>query len=381
MATFNLLGVIDDEGYQEVKQLEGRDIRVEQWNQEASWDSMRHYSLGLGDDNPLFCDPAYGEESPFGTIIAPPTFPFTAFDGAIGAGLPGVQPMYAGTEWQFFRRIRRNEALRVTATFGPVKRTSGRMAPDMVIQSAISEYTSGDGEPVARAVAYTFRVPRRGSNDGLAYEARDEHEYTESELEEIGTAAASEWRRGPGQPTDAAVGDELPAVVKGPLGRIDMTAYYAGLPGSPGYKSCEMAWKYRKWARQDPERLPSNYDPSYFSERVLPSIGHQDAGAARELGMPNAYNNGPQRVGWFAHCLTNWMGDGAFLRTLNVRLERPEIFGDTIWIRGEVTDRTDDAPVPRLDISLVATNQLNERTALATAVVELDDYGRGSVGR
>jgi acyl dehydratase len=126
--------------------------------------------------------------------------------------------------------------------------------------------------------------------------------------------------------------------------------------------------------------LPSNYDPSYFGERVLPSIGHQDQTAARELGMPGAYNNGPQRVGWFAHCVTNWMGDGAFLSVLEVRLRRPEIFGDVIRIGGTVTAVDQVGDCPRVHVSLQAVNQLGECTADGLAEVLLDDYGRRSSG-
>ena len=108
---------------------------------------------------------------------------------------------------------------------------------------------------------------------------------------------------------------------------------------------------------------------------MLPSIGHQDAVAARELGMPGAYNNGPQRCGWFGHCVTNWMGDGAFLRHLDVRLNRPEIFGDTIWIDGEVV-AVDTSGIPTMTLTLAARNKLGEQTASARALVEWDDYGR-----
>ena len=94
---FDLANDIDGPGYAAVQALDGSAIRVEQWNHEASWDSIRHYALGLGDDNPLFCDPGYAEATPYGSLLAPPTFLYTAFDGAVGAGLPGVQPIYAGT--------------------------------------------------------------------------------------------------------------------------------------------------------------------------------------------------------------------------------------------------------------------------------------------
>lgn len=375
MEYFDLVTEIDDDSFQKVAQLEGQPIRVEQWNHEASWDVVRHYSLGLGDDNPLFCDLEYGESTPYGTLIAPPTFLYTAFDGAIGMGLPGVQPIYAGTDWRFYRRIHQGERIVASATFGPVRRVSGSVAPDMVIQSALCEYRTRDGELLAEATASTFRIPRRAARQGLAYREREEHRYTEEELASIVSEVLREYRRGSGSLSDVKVGDRLTPVVKGPINRIDMTAYYAGCPGSPGYKSCEMAWKYRYWAEADPSRLPSNYDTSYFAERVLPSIGHQDASAARELGMPNAYNNGPQRVGWFAHCVTNWMGDGAFLRKLNVQLRRPEVFGDTIRIGGRVAEVQDDSrPWARLD--LWAENQLGERTASGEAEVVMDDYGR-----
>jgi acyl dehydratase len=370
-ASFDLIADISPTEIDRVEALEGTPIRVEQWNHEASWDSVRHYAWGLGDDNPLFCDPEYAAATPYGELIAPPTFPFTAFDGAIGAGLPGVQPIYAGTEWTFHRRLRRGDRLVATASFGPVVRKSGRNASDMVIQSALCRYETGDGEVVAESVARTFRVPRRAASTGLAFEARGETVWSDDDLAAIRAEAVGEYRRG-AEPLTPAVGDVVPTVVKGPIGRIDMTAYYAGCPGSPGYKSVEMAQKYREWAFTSPERLPSNYDASYFQERVLPSIGHQDAAAARELGMPGAYNNGPQRVGWFSHCVTNWMGDAAFLSRLDVRLNLPEVFGDVIRIGGTVTG----VDGPRISLELAATNQLGETTATGRAVVLADDYGR-----
>ncbi|MEO3861456.1 MaoC family dehydratase N-terminal domain-containing protein [Acrocarpospora sp. B8E8] len=369
---FDLISDLTEAEIARVTSLEGTPIRIEQWNHEASWDSVRHYTWGLGDDNPLYCDPAYAEATPYGTLIAPPTFPYTAFDGAIGAGLPGVQPVYAGTDWTFHRRLRRGDRIIASATLGPVVRRSGRNAASMVIQSALCRYENQDGELIAESVARTFRIPRRAATDGLSFEPRDETVWSDAELDAIRSEAVSEYRRGPEALSGVAVGDQVPAVVKGPIGRIDMTAYYAGCPGSPGYKSVELAWKYREWARTDPQRLPSNYDPSYFWERVLPSIGHQDATAARELGMPGAYNNGPQRVGWFAHCVSNWMGDGAFLAGLNVRLTLPEIFGDVVRISGTVAEVAGTT----YTLDLTATNHLGERTASATAVVVADDYGR-----
>ena len=49
---------------------------VEPWCYEATRDNIRHYAHGIGDDNPLWCDPAYAAGTAYGTVIAPPSFVF-----------------------------------------------------------------------------------------------------------------------------------------------------------------------------------------------------------------------------------------------------------------------------------------------------------------
>jgi acyl dehydratase len=234
----------------------------------------------------------------------------------------------------------------------------------MIIQTADIRY-SVDGRQVAAARANTFRIPRRGSAQGLQYTPRDEYQYSAEEVSAIQHDVAAEMRQGSTHLAfqQLRIGARVSPVVKGPIDRITMTAYYAGCIGSPGYKACEIAWKYRQWAATEPDRLPSNYDPSYFAEAVLPSIGHQDQDVAREIGMPNAYDNGPQRCGWFAHAVTNWMGDRGFLERLWVRLRRPDIFGDTVWVGGEITRLDTQEFNGVVEIRLSAVNQLNELVA------------------
>ena len=48
----------------------------EPWCYEATRDNIRHYAHGIGDDNPLWCDPDYARATRYGTIIAPPSFLF-----------------------------------------------------------------------------------------------------------------------------------------------------------------------------------------------------------------------------------------------------------------------------------------------------------------
>ncbi|GAA3733805.1 MaoC family dehydratase N-terminal domain-containing protein [Leifsonia bigeumensis] len=377
-AELDLSPSIDESALEDLRRFEGKDIRVEPYNHEATLDTIRHYAWGIGDDNPLWTSTEHAVAAGHDNLLAPPTFLYSVFDGAIGAGLPGVQPFYAGTRWRFFDYLRRGDAITPNSRFGEVREHRGRTAPYFLVQTALTDYTVG-GKVIAHATAETFRVPRRGADggQGLSYPFREEHVYTDAELDAIREQALNEFRRGssPLDPARVNVGDVIPAVVKGPIDQIAMTAYYAGCIGSPGYKGVELAWKYRDFAANDPGKLPSNYDPSYFAEKVLPSLGHQNSGVAREIGMPNAYDNGPQRCGWFAHAVTNWMGDFSFLETLEIKLRRPDIFGDTVWIGGEVAGIETAGENARITVTMTGTNQLGDVVATGGATV-LTNGGR-----
>ena len=54
---------ITEQGLADIRSRIGVKIEntVEPWNYEATRDGIRHYAHGIGDDNPLWCDPAYAE--------------------------------------------------------------------------------------------------------------------------------------------------------------------------------------------------------------------------------------------------------------------------------------------------------------------------------
>ena len=67
---------ITDEGIDSLRRRIGVKIEdtIEPWCYEATRDNIRHYAHGIGDDNPLWCDPAYAKKTRFGDVIAPPSF-------------------------------------------------------------------------------------------------------------------------------------------------------------------------------------------------------------------------------------------------------------------------------------------------------------------
>ena len=102
---------IRDEDIAEVRAMIGQPLRIPQWNLEASIDTIRHYAFGLGDDNPLWCDEDYGSRTQYGSVVAPPTFPYSIFPAGIGPGFPGLQVFQAGGRWELKRYIRPGERI------------------------------------------------------------------------------------------------------------------------------------------------------------------------------------------------------------------------------------------------------------------------------
>src|SRR5215475_2636435 len=103
---------ITDDAVDSLRRLIGVPITdtVEPWCYEATRDNIRHYAHGIGDDNPLWCDPAYAADGPYGEIVAPPSFVFALnriLSGYVG-GLPGIHAMWAGADLNWHRPILRN---------------------------------------------------------------------------------------------------------------------------------------------------------------------------------------------------------------------------------------------------------------------------------
>jgi acyl dehydratase len=90
---------------------------VEPWCYEATRDNIRHYANGIGDDNPLWCDPDYARGTSYGDVIALPSFAFALsriLSGYVG-GLPGVHAMWAGADLTWHQPIRRNTKITAAA--------------------------------------------------------------------------------------------------------------------------------------------------------------------------------------------------------------------------------------------------------------------------
>ena len=116
------------------------------------------------------------------------------------------------------------------------------------------------------------------------------------------------------------------------------------------------------------ERHPALAIPNAFAVPEPPERVHWDDALARAVGVPAAYDYGPERVAWLGHLVTNWMGDAGVLARLAVQVRRHNLIGDTTWCRGRVRARGADGQVT---LELQAVNQREETIAAGEATVML----------
>lgn len=359
---------------EEARSLIGVDLRRtnQTWNTEASPDAVRHFCWGIGDENPLFCDPAYGKASQWGAGLAPGCFLYTIDTTVVAPKLRGIQWLYGGTDWEWYRPIRHRDSFTVRARLLDAVEKRGSKAKAFVIQTGEVLYTNQQGELVCRALGHTARTPRAKAKDGLKYEARETHRYAQEELEQIAHAIEAEELRGatPRFWEDVEVGRWIQPMLKGPLNITDMICWYSG--GGHSYQSHRRAHMYRKRHPAD-----SYVNPETGAQDSA-ARGHAESKMAREVGMPGGYDVGPQRISWMGQLMTNWMGDAGFLRKLGASIRRPNIFGDVSWCKARIADKRVEEGAHVVDLELQVDNQLGETTAKGTAVVELPARGKGA---
>jgi acyl dehydratase len=356
---------LTDESLAEARELIGVWLRRDhfRWNDHVAADSIRQFCHGISDENPLYLDDEYAARTKFGAITPPPTYLYSVDRGHVAPRLRGVQWIYAGAGWTWHRPLVLGERIHSRARLVDARWVEGRNASRMILQEGEVQYLDEQDQLVATAMTRIFRIPRRAAKGGLKYEKREPHQYSPEDIERIEQDIDAEVIRGaePRYLDQVTVGEKLPAVVKGPFNMSDMIMFYAG--SGCFYLAHEMAWR---WRRRHP--ADAYLDPKTGTQDH-PARGHTQEFMAAEVGMPGAYDSGLQRICWLGQVATNWMGDDGEMTNLDVRLRRPNVFGDTQWCSGTVLAKHEDTST--VDVEVEAVNQRGERTTEGTATIRL----------
>ena len=370
-------GEITDEALAAAAKLIGQPLRRSrmQWIETATRDAIKHFAWGIGDDNPLWFDVEYAEASPAGSLVAPPCILYAIDSTIVAPKLPGVQWIYAGTDFTWYDHIRVDDSFKVEAELTEQEEKSGRRFARWVLQIGEVRYYRQAGNLIANAVGKCARTPRGEGSSSEENEDVKSLRYDPEQLMEIEREVLSETRQGaePLHWEDVTVGDAVRPVVKGPLSIADILAWYSATQGALHYGGAHGdALRYRR--RHDDYHI----NPATGAKDAA-GRGHLEAATARDVGMGAAYDVGPQRISWAQHMLCNWIGDHGFLHKLNASVRRPNLVGDTIWWRGTVDAKRERGALKLADITIEARNQNDKVSAFGSAVVALPSRADGPV--
>ncbi len=367
---------ITDEMVEQARSLIGvwlrRDVHWPAIREPIARHDIRRWALyAVGDDNPLFIDESYGRRSVWGDMIAPPTFLYSIDSTIVAPGLPGVQWIHGGNRWELYDVIRPGDVITSRARVIAVNEKRGTHVPRFIVQVGEVLYTNQNGKTVGRSEVDCLRVPRARSGGGFRGAGFDDRKtegrpkYSAAEIAEITDAYLNEERRGdhPLYWEEVHEGDQLPSILKGPLTLVDIMAFYAGR--RQVYNPLKLAYLERA-------RHPANvYVSPQTGIPVHPAAGHLDVEIAREVGYPDAYDQGWMRVNWAGHLITNWCGDWAQVRRLDVKNGLPNLLGDLTKYSGRVVDLSVEDGDHLVTVELWAENQRGDRTVTGKAVVKL----------
>lgn len=368
---------ITESGLDDLRQRIGVKIgqMAEPWCFEATRDNIRHYAHGIGDDNPLWCDPEYAAKSHYGGIVALPSFLFSTsriVSGYVG-GLPGVHAMWSGSDWTWHKPLHRNDEIRTEAYLKDLVEHQTRFAGRAVQQIYHVDFFNQQGDKVAEADSWCFRTERDHAREqGTKYKevrAREPRRYTDEELNEAFKLYRNEEIRGatPRYWEDVKEGEDLPVLFKGPMTVTGFIAYAQGW-GGLYIRANKLAWKLI-------DSHPGVGIKNRFGIPDVPERVHWEEDFALEVGAPGAYDYGPERTSWLTHQLTNWMGDTGFLQKASCKIRRHNPEGDLLFIKGKVKRKYMENGQHLVEIEQEAHNQDGELSVVGSGVVALPSRG------
>ncbi len=353
-------------------------------------DAFRNVARAYGDDNPLWCDPAYAAGTRWEGPLAPP--PLVGGDTLIGvdevaevpAGqrelmkgdpLRGVHAFYSASAREWWAPLRPHaNVTRRNALVAALDK------PSEFADRAVHEWTAqvfrDDDAVLSAQFRLMIRTERKKAREKKKYDATVIEPYTDEQIAEIEAQYAAERPRGadPRWWEDVAEGDVVGPMVKGPLTVTDIVCWHVGMGmGLYGVAALRLAANTRR-------RIPRFFHRDDLNVPDVMQRVHWDPEFAKRSGNPTTFDYGRMRETWLIHLCTDWMGDDAWLWTLDCQFRKFNYVGDTQWLRGTITRKyLAEGGRPAVDVELAATNQRGEVTTPGHATILLPSREHGAV--
>jgi acyl dehydratase len=114
--------------------------------------AIRKFAAAIGDENPLYNDESYCQQTGFGALVAPPTF-LTTFRSSPIPDIKlqfGKVGLHGGQSYEFYKPIKAGDKITYSNRVVEVTEREGRSGK-MVFTVIETTFTNQDGEKVAMA--------------------------------------------------------------------------------------------------------------------------------------------------------------------------------------------------------------------------------------
>lgn len=344
-------------------------------------DVIKEFAINIGDHNPLFVDPRYAEQTRWGSIIAPPGrfINYIAETGSFprGAAVPGSNFLYGGTTYEMYDVIRPGDSFTIQdmRIDFQEKALSPEKAERYRLLSMVSrrDYLNQHGKIVLSATGNVMITcvypgsPGAETAQGVYAAPLSKPSYTDQELDALyryyEDYYSGKYTRGKETRfwEDVSVGDEVTALVKGPHDVTDMAAFLCAIGGTLGNSATKWESLRVLHTDRDPDtRAWLSRDAFHFSDQH-----------ARAAGMPAAMVYGALQEAYISECITDWMGDDGFVKTLAIQQRKPCFHGDIIRVQGAVSGKCEHNGSHIVALDLQSCNKNGEILCISRAEVSL----------
>jgi acyl dehydratase len=350
----------------------------------ATTEVIRNFAQSYGDDNPLFCDPPYGERTRWNGQIGP-----SIMAGILNAPMRsdppdpqrragryrGIHVFATGFDWEFFLPMRPDDVIRSFQCLESAEVRDTAFAGRSVFRTQRIVKINQRGEVVAVHRMVGIYAARREAKDRGEKRVVEAASYDQAALDRLDAIYAAEQRRGAEVRwwEDVEAGDALPEMAKGPTTLTDVIAFHAGGYYLTDLRSSRLAYKNR-------QKKPGFYVPNAQGIPDVVQRVHWDPEWARATGNQTSIDYGAMREHWLHQMLTDWAGDDGWVVAQRVELRKFSLLGDSHVLTGEVIGRRVGQGGGLVDIAMRATSQRGEVTAEGTATIALPSRQHGPVG-
>lgn len=340
-------------------------VRHANHNTEATSIAMRFWARSIGDRNPRHVIESYRSSTGGMGFCAHPCWLYSVQDTLLATGPKGTCPIIAGTDWIFRRLVGAGERITTIARLEGEKRSSSRFAGECLVQTVSVQYLDARFQELAVARSTLLHVQPELARSAGKHKTWKRWRYTREQLDAIERDYDLEHVRGeePRYWEDVEVGEEIPAIVRGPLSSEEIVLFVGATRPIPGMAAFTRA-------------LSADDKVGFIHPRTgafeTYAAGLVDDESAQQLGFPAAHDYGIDRISQMTSLLTNWSGDAGQLLSTKARLTAPNMLGDTTWFRGRVTSKQESVGTTGLvEVEISGTNQRGESNLRGSARLAL----------